>query len=321
MRIFHDPRCIPVQFQLNRNQDPIHNPLGSGPVVSLAAARTTLQKAFDTWNKIPTSYIEEKIGGTINNPGTSGFDMINELTFNVPPGFGFIAVTPSITLIADTQLNDGDDIDGDGVSDVSSAITTCKVNASGHTIFPAGFYKAGTILDVDVEFNTGEFRFTVNDADVDTNPLSVDLQGTATHEFGHSFGLSHVLNNQKSPTDGTAATMFPFIDSSDPASELAQRTLDSDDIAYASFYYPEGSASSGPAALQPGDIPFNLVYGTIKGSVTHGACSTSRSREPASRRSICSTAKRSPPPSAAPVRSLSIPRPARSSWSARTTTS
>ncbi len=270
VRIFHDPRCIPVQFQLNRNQDPIHNPLGSGPVVSLAAARTTLQKSFDTWNKIPTSYIEEKIGGTINNPGTSGFDMINELTFNVPPGFGFIAVTPSITLIADTQLNDGDDIDGDGVSDVSSAITTCKVNASGHTIFPAGFYKAGTILDVDVEFNTGEFRFTVNDADVDTNPLSVDLQATATHEFGHSFGLSHVLNNQKSPTDGTAATMFPFIDTTDPASELAQRTLDSDDIAYASFYYPEGSAASGPAALQPGDIPFNLVYGTIKGSVTHG---------------------------------------------------
>jgi len=269
VRIFHDSRCIPVQFQLNRNQDPIPNPLG-GPVVSLAAARTTLQKSFDSWNKIPTSYIEEKVGGTINDPGFGGFDMIDELTFNVPPGFGFIAVTPSITLIADTQLHDGDDIDGDGVSDVSSAITTCKVGPGGHTIFPAGFYKAGTILDVDVQFNTTQFRFTVNDADVDTNPLSVDLQATATHEFGHSFGLSHVLNNQKSPTDGTSATMFPFIDTNDPASELAQRTLDSDDVAYASFYYPEGSAASGPAALQPGDIPFNLVYGTIKGSVTHG---------------------------------------------------
>src|SRR5579872_331102 len=141
VRIFHDSRCIPVQFQLNKNHDPIPNPLG-GPVVSLAAAKTALQKSFDSWNKIPTSYIEEHVGGSINDPGFGGFDMINELTFNVPPGFGFIAVTPSITLIADTQLNDGDDIDGDGVSDVSSAITTCKVNASGHTIFPAGFYKA-----------------------------------------------------------------------------------------------------------------------------------------------------------------------------------
>jgi hypothetical protein len=270
VRIFHDPRCIPVQFQLNNTLDPIPNPLGSGPVVSLAAARATFQKSFDTWNKIPTSYIEEKVGGTVGNPGFSGFDMVNELTFRVPPGFGFIAVTPSITLIADIQLNDGDDIDGDGVSDVSSAITTCKVGPGGHTIFPAGFYKAGTILDVDVEFNTAQVRFTVNDADVDTNPQSVDLQATATHEFGHSFGLCHPLNNQKSPTDGTGATMFPFIDSGDPASELAQRTLDSDDIAYASFYYPEGSATSGPAALQPGDFPFNLAYGLIKGSVTHG---------------------------------------------------
>jgi hypothetical protein len=270
VRSFHDPRCIPVQFQLNNTQDPIPNPLGSGPVVSLAAARTTLQKAFDTWNKIPTSYIDEKIVGTVANPGFVGFDMINEITFRTPANFGAIATTPSVTLIEDTTLHDGDDIDGDGIADVSSHISNCTVGTDGRTKFPAGFYKAGTILDVDVQFNTGQYRFTVNDADVDTNPSSVDLQATATHEFGHSFGLSHVLNNQKSPTDGTAATMFPFIDSADPASELAERTLDSDDIAYASFYYPEGTAASGPAALQPGDIPFSLVYGVIKGSVTHG---------------------------------------------------
>ncbi len=110
----------------------------------------------------------------------------------------------------------------------------------------------------------------MKDADIDTNTRSVDLQATSTHEFGHSLGLSHVLNNQKSPTDGNAATMFPFIDTGDPASELAQRSLDSDDVAFASLYYPEGTAASGPAALQFGDIPFGLVYGQIKGSVTHG---------------------------------------------------
>jgi hypothetical protein len=273
VRIFHDPRCIPVQWRVNNTQDPIPNPLGA-PVLSLAAATASFQTSFDSWNQIPTSYIQEKIVGTVANPGLAGFDMVNELTFRTSAGFGAIASTPSITLISDSQLDNGDDIDGDGDSDVSSAITTCKdVDNDGDIEFPAGFYKAGTILDVDVQYNvkaSNGFRFTVADADIDTNTRSVDLRTTSTHEFGHSIGLSHVLNNQKSPTDGTAATMFPFIDTGDPASELAQRSLDSDDIAFASFYYPEGTAATGPAAIQPGDFPFGLVYGLIKGSVTHG---------------------------------------------------
>jgi hypothetical protein len=273
VRIFHDPRCIPVQWRVNNTQDPIPNPLGA-PVLSLAAATTSFQNSFDSWNQIPTSYIQEKIVGTVANPGLAGFDMVNELTFRTSAGFGAIASTPSITLSSDSQLVNGDDIDGDGDSDVSSAITTCKdADNDGDIEFPAGFYKAGTILDVDVQYNvkaSNGFRFTVADADVDTNTRSVDLQTTSTHEFGHSIGLSHVLNNQKSSTDGNAATMFPFIDTGDPAAERGQRTLDSDDIAFASFYYPEGTAATGPAALQPGDFPFSLVYGLIKGSVTHG---------------------------------------------------
>lgn len=273
VRIFHDPRCIPVQWRVNNTQNPIPNPLGA-PFLTLADATTAFQKSFDAWNQIPTSYISNKIVGTVANPGLRGFDMVDELTFRTAASFGAIASAPSVTLISDSQLNNGDDIDGDGDSDVSNAIATCKdTDNDGDIEFPAGFYKAGTILDVDVQFNvkaTNGFRFTVADADVDTNTASVDLQATATHEFGHTLGLSHVLNNQKSSTDGTAATMFPFIDTGDPASELAQRSLDSDDIAFASYYYPEGTAATGPAALQPGDFPFSLVYGLIKGSATHG---------------------------------------------------
>ncbi|HEX4499185.1 MAG TPA: hypothetical protein VIE43_26145 [Thermoanaerobaculia bacterium] len=273
VRIFHDPRCIPVSFKINSTQDPIPNPLGSGPVVKVAQARTALQKAFDTWNGIPTSYIEEKIVGTVANPGFVGWDMINEVSFRPQPAMlgSLIGLTTSVTLMQDTTLRDGDDINGDGIPDVSSHISNCIVGSDGRTKFPAGFYKAGTILDVDVQFNTAQNRFTVNDSDVDTNMLSVDLQADATHEFGHTIGLSHVLNNQNSPTDGTGATMFPRIDLNDPPSEFAWRTLAGDDIAWASYLYPEGTAASGPAAIQPGDIPFNFVYGLIKGTVTHGA--------------------------------------------------
>ena len=53
--------------------------------------------------------------------------------------------------------------------------------------------------------------------------------------------------------------------------ELELRELDSDDVAWTSRDYPEGSAASGPAALQAGDVAFSEVYGLVNGSVTDGA--------------------------------------------------
>lgn len=268
-----DTRAIPVQYSVNNTLDPIPNPLGPA-FLSVAAATAELQVAFDAWNNIPTSFIEMRITGTTNNLGLRGFDFVNELTFRTSPGFAAITSSPSVSLIEDTVLVDGDLIDNDWDPDVSDDITVVTdVDGDGDLEFPAGFYKAGTILDNDVQFNTkasSGFRFTIDPAAADTNPRSTDLAAIAVHEFGHSHGLSHSLNNQNGIRDGDGATMFPSIDTGDPVSELAYRTLEIDDISYSSFFYREGAANTGPAALQPGDIAFSKVFGLIRGALRHG---------------------------------------------------
>lgn len=271
-----DTRAIPVVYSMNTTLDPIPNPLGAA-FLSVADAKIALQKAFDQWNDIKTSYIDMKIEGTTNNPGFRGFDFVNELTFRTSTSFGAIASSPSVSLIEDSNLEDGEDIDLDGDSDVSKFITQAKdYDGDGDIEFPAGFYKAGTILDNDVQFNTkasNGLRFTINDAEIDPISRSVDLMCVAVHEFGHSHGLSHTLDNQISDVDGTGATMFPFIDTSDPIDEIGIRSISQDDISWSSYMYQEGTSwdVNNPAyAWKSGDISFEKKYGVITGELTHG---------------------------------------------------
>jgi len=260
-----DTRQIPVQFTMNTSLDPIPNSLN----LSAAEARAALQAAMDTWNNIPTSFIEMNITGDTKKVEPAGFDQINELTFGSPVLFGALAISVSIALDLDFTFVDGFDIDGDGDPDFSAAISVATdVDGDGDIELPAGFYKAGTILDNDVLFLTDGFHWTADPSALNGDPSIVDLIAIATHELGHAHGLSHSVFNQLS--DGTSATMFPGYNGFDPAVQLSLRSLSADDIAWSSYLYPEGSAASGPAALQPGDVAFNSVYGLIKGDLRHG---------------------------------------------------
>jgi hypothetical protein len=260
-----DERCLPLAYRLNTTIDPVPNGAGGAPL-PLAQARQAIEQALASWNDIPTSFIDMQIVGSTANPGTWGFDFVNEVSFRPPSGFGAVAASRSTTLLEDSVLLHGEDLDGDGDADVSSAILTCAdVDGDGDIELPAGFYPAGTILDNDVVFSPA-WGFTTDGSGLD-DFATFDLVGVAAHEFGHSLGLPHNAISQKGPTDGSSTTMW-YGGGLDPIGKGALRRLHSDEIAWASFLYPEGSRAQGPGALQPGDIAFAQRYAVVRGKVT-----------------------------------------------------
>lgn len=263
-----DARCLPLAYRIDTAVDPIPNGTAGAPLpLPLAQARQAIEQALGSWNHIPTSFVEMRIVGTTAG-GARGFefDFVNEVSFEVGPGWGetWIAASRSVSLLEDSHLLHGEDLDGDGDADVSSATLVCTdVDGDGDIELPAGFYRAGTILENDVVFDP-RWGFTTDRSGLD-DVRTQDLVGIAAHEFGHSLGLPHSAIAQRGPGDGRQTTMFHA--PGDPADKASMRELHVDEIAWASFLYPEGSQASGPAALQPGDLRFDQRYAVLRGEV------------------------------------------------------
>ncbi len=265
-----DERCLPTHFVLNTIALP-----NADPPLDAAATAAVLEQAMATWSDVPTSYAELRLSGQIQRPpvpgGVIAVDFVSEINF-LSGAASFAGGTALRMLPLDEDIAPGRDYDGDGDSDffdpVAAGLERCAdIDGDGDIELPAGFYRAGTILESDITFNN-DWIWTTGLPDA--SPATADLEAAAAHELGHALGLAHTLVNQISAGDGTGATMFNPFDLDDPADQLAARSLATDDVAWISLLYPEGSAGTGPAALGLGDVAFDEVFGVIRGELTHG---------------------------------------------------
>ena len=213
-----DDRLFPIKWELSSDGDP-----GSG--ISNATITAEFTAAFDTWEALATSRLDFAYSGEVNRR-SSGLDGHNIVTFTdpdvvFPPGVVGLATTFTFTTPYTVDASNSD-LDGDGTPDL-----------------PEGVYPPGAILDGDIMFNSS--------LPYETSGVNgtLDIRSIALHEVGHFFGLSH------SSIDD--AIMFPFL-SNDIA--LA-RIPKNDDIAYASYFYPQEPA-------------FSSTFGTITGRITNG---------------------------------------------------
>jgi hypothetical protein len=250
-----DSRALPVAWRIHR--DGVVNNTGSGgTAVGVAQAISILEQAFEQWNGVPGSAaraifdrgcsltgidpaIECSEGKT--STATAGLDGENVFTWSDSSalGSGILARTLITTLEQDLVVGAlTRDIDGDGQIDLSPAI------------YPDGItLVSGTIIDVDISYNSTAFDWVVTPAD--TGVLA-DILGVTLHEQGHWFGYAH------SPLWGPIPVMFPIADTTSIERQNDSRTLKSDDMAAARRFYPlEPSYSSG--------------FGAIRGRLVDGA--------------------------------------------------
>ena len=143
--------------------------------------------------------------------------------------------------------------------------------------------QTGSIYEADIFFNT-RFVFSVAP---NGEPEKSDLESIALHELGHLIGLGHSGIGETEPTGtgprriaGSGSVMFP---TALTAGAIADRVLQSDDIAGVSDLYPNASAGletggivgrvtkNGQGVQGAHVVAFNVESGELIGNFTLNA--------------------------------------------------
>ncbi|MHC4990354.1 MAG: Ig-like domain-containing protein, partial [Planctomycetota bacterium] len=238
-----DDRMLPVTWVLSEDGLP-----GTG--IDNATIIAELTAAYDTWESLTTSTLDFEFGGEVpirttglDGPLGPGIDGVNLVTFTDPALIfppGVLAVSIAFAFPTDTVIDStNSDLDGDAVPDI-----------------PEGTYLAGTIFDNDIAFNSSE-PWETSGANG-----TFDIRAVGLHEIGHGFGLAH--------SSIAGAVMWPFLDND----IAAARTPKTDDIAYASFYYPEEPAYSSTFGAIRGQIINGFSSATVLGAHVYAADTT-----------------------------------------------
>lgn len=163
-------------------------------------------------------------------------------TWTAIPSSAVVIEYVGTTDLAKAVANDG--INLITFMDETYFTTNEVLGLAAKTLFMNEVSGTAEIVDADIVFNP---YFTQGDAgfSTDTHTGMYDLQSIATHELGHTFGMIHsgVLES---------TMFFAIMDHSTDS-----RTLEQDDIAWASYRYPEQDV-------------YNQVFGSISGNILYG---------------------------------------------------